>query len=88
MPLLLSVKPELGRPKGRGKNDPANAARFIEKGLLSFPQEQTFAQVALYYAEQAGYTEKALEILRRAKSNLQYDVEPYIAELINIQGAI
>lgn len=70
------------------ENDPANAARFIEKGLLSFPQEQTFAQVALYYAEQAGYTEKALEILRRAKSNLQYDVEPYIAELINIQGAI
>ena len=70
------------------ENDPANAARFIEKGLLSFPQEQTFAQVALYYAEQAGYTEKALEILKRAKSNLQYDVEPYIAELINIQGAI
>ncbi|MDD4687902.1 MAG: DUF2723 domain-containing protein [Candidatus Cloacimonetes bacterium] len=70
------------------ENDPANAARFIEKGLLSFPQEQTFAQVALYYAEQAGYTEKALEILKRAKSNLQYDVEPYIAELINIQGSI
>ncbi|MDD2543743.1 MAG: DUF2723 domain-containing protein [Candidatus Cloacimonetes bacterium] len=65
------------------------AGRFVEKGLLQYPSEQYFAQLALHYAETYGKIAEAEDILTRVRSRLSYNLDPYMTDLQSLKaGAI
>ncbi|MDD4147351.1 MAG: DUF2723 domain-containing protein, partial [Candidatus Cloacimonetes bacterium] len=67
-------------------NAPEHSLRFIKKGMLHFPSEVTFAQVALYLADNSDLDNEAIQVLLEAKSQVHYDVMPYIEAIKNPEG--
>ncbi len=54
---------------------------FIEKGLLSYPNEMHFADLAVYYAEIYDKVPETRELLRRVRSRLAYDIGSHLNQL-------
>ena len=67
-------------------NAPQHSIRFIEKGMLQYPNEVTFAQVALYLAESSDMDNEVIAMLQRVESQVEYDVMPYIEVIQNPLG--
>ncbi len=63
-----------------------DAIPFIEKGLLSYPNESYFADIALYYAGTYDKIPETREMLHRLRSRLRYDLGPFIETLDSTQG--
>ena len=63
------------------ENHPDQVEPFIEKGLLYYPNQDYFAQVLMYYADNHKKYSEAKVMLNRVRSRVQYDVMPYIEEL-------
>lgn len=65
---------------------------FIEKGLLAYPNESHFADLAVYYGEVYNKIPEVRELLKRVRSRLNYDISYHISSLdsnatqIDIQG--
>lgn len=68
------------------EDSPQNSFRFLEKGLTSFPGEQTFAEILIYFAQESDYDTELVELLKRVRSVVQYDVDPYINSILNPEG--
>lgn len=64
------------------------AGRYVEKGMLQYPNEDYFLQLAMHYAEKYGKYGEAKEILKRVSSRVRYDVKPYIEELNSMQSGV
>ncbi|MDD2422803.1 MAG: DUF2723 domain-containing protein [Candidatus Cloacimonetes bacterium] len=60
------------------ENYPENSIPFIEKGLLSFPNESYFANVALHFAETNSKVAEMKALLTKSRPRLGYDIEPYL----------
>ncbi|MCB5252961.1 MAG: DUF2723 domain-containing protein [Candidatus Cloacimonadaceae bacterium] len=60
---------------------PRQSIPFIEKGLLSFPNESYFANVALHYAETYGHIDEIKTMLTRSGPRLGYDIQRYLSAL-------
>lgn len=65
---------------------PEHVFPFLEKGLLSYPQEKTFADILVYFAQETDYDARIIDLLQRVRAQLQYDVDPYISSIVNLQG--
>lgn len=63
------------------ENHTEESLPFIEKGLLSYPSQSYFADVALYYAEEYNQVEPVRELLYRVRSRLNYDLSEHIKTL-------
>ena len=60
---------------------PQDSIPFIEKGLLSFPNESYFANVVLHYAETYDKVDEMKALLIKSRPSLRYDIEPYLSAL-------
>ncbi|HNQ44184.1 MAG TPA: hypothetical protein PKI59_07130, partial [Candidatus Cloacimonadota bacterium] len=67
------------------ENHTDDSIPYIEKGLLRFPNEQYFAQLAMHYAENYDKVPEMKALLTKVRSQLQYDITSYLAELDTIE---
>ncbi|MCK9583965.1 MAG: DUF2723 domain-containing protein [Candidatus Cloacimonetes bacterium] len=57
---------------------PDESTPFIEKGLLSFPNESYFANLTLHFAESNDKVDEMKALLTKSRQSLGYDVQPYL----------
>jgi len=67
-----------------------DAIQFIEKGLLYYPGEITFADLAVYYGQTYDRVPQMVDLLNRTRSRLRYDISSHLSELLSsrlLEGA-
>ncbi|HNX36722.1 MAG TPA: DUF2723 domain-containing protein [Candidatus Cloacimonadota bacterium] len=62
---------------------PDKTLEYVEKGMLFFPDDQSFAQIALEMNESPEAKARIKAIYERVKPNVNYMIDPYIQELDN-----
>ncbi len=67
---------------------PAQSFPFLEKGLISYPTEKTFAEIMIYFARESDYDRQIIELMERNSNRLQYDIRPYINRILSELGEL
>jgi len=62
------------------------AVPFIEKGLLSYPNESYFADLTLHYAEKYDKVDEMRTVLNKGRSRLGYEIGDYLQTLDAIES--